>query len=65
MNCIGAGSCLEELREAGVAQQELENFEDFTRKGGGMPMRSYQLAPARAILAVFVLLALILQSFHH
>jgi hypothetical protein len=28
----------------------LHSFADFTRKGGGMRMRAYQLAPARAIL---------------
>ncbi len=28
----------------------LGSFQDFTRKGGGMPLRTYQLAPARAIL---------------
>ncbi len=31
-------------------QALLNNFADFTRKGGGMSMRSYQLEPARAIL---------------
>jgi len=28
----------------------LRSFENFTRKGGGVSMREYQLAPARAIL---------------
>jgi hypothetical protein len=28
----------------------LKNFADFTRKGGGVTLREYQLAPARAIL---------------
>lgn len=32
------------------SQHMLESFEDFTRKAGGFSLRSYQLAPARAIL---------------